>query len=209
MIEESSFYRKAFARYLRYGMSIELQMKAASEQGPRKYIWVTQGDGKVRPSHVANEGKIFSYDDPPATGDPGDDYGCRCVAVPYEADDRQLYPDAIEPVYPELFLPVFRFGRLLRGLYRAIQDRGAGTLTGEQAKNLARFDDKLPKDAGPISITAGKNGQRTFSSDVPARNIPGSFARYEKTVDSAGKTVSYTKTTYATDGSIVHSKIKY
>jgi len=45
----------------------------------------TRGDDKVRPSHAANDGLIFSWDDPPPTGHPGGDYGCRCTAEPYYA----------------------------------------------------------------------------------------------------------------------------
>jgi hypothetical protein len=72
---------------------------------------------------------------------------------------------------------------------------GTDTLTPAQARNLERFDKKLPKDAGKITVTNRPNGQRVFTADVPARNIPGSFARYEKVVDRAGNTISYTKTT--------------
>lgn len=43
----------------------------------------TRHDGKVRASHAANDGKIFAWDNPPPTGHPGEDYGCRCTAEPY------------------------------------------------------------------------------------------------------------------------------
>jgi len=160
----------------------------------------------VRPEHEANDGKIFVWNDPPPTGHPGDEIGCRCWAEPYGGaiDDPPL-----EPVYPELlFLPLFRFGRLLGAMLRGFSDINAGTLTENQARNLGRFDQKLPKGAGEIQILKGEGGQRIFRADVPARNIPGSYARYEKIVDKAGNTVSYTKTTFAPDGNIVHMKIK-
>lgn len=48
----------------------------------RLYIWRTQGDDKVRGSHEANEGKVFLYDNPPPTGNPGEAHGCRCYAQP-------------------------------------------------------------------------------------------------------------------------------
>lgn len=89
-----------------------------------------------------------------------------------------------------------------------MQDIDARTLNAAQVRNLQRFDAKLPKDAKEIEILPGREGQRTFRSDVPTRNIPGSYARYEKIVSGAGETVSYTKTTFAPDGSIVHIKIK-
>ncbi|WP_052019175.1 phage head morphogenesis protein [Pelistega indica] len=51
------------------------------ELGITKYRWSTSGDERVRESHMANDGKIFSYDDPPPTGHPGDEINCRCVAI--------------------------------------------------------------------------------------------------------------------------------
>jgi hypothetical protein len=38
----------------------------------------------VRPSHIENNGKLFAWDNPPETGHPGEGYGCRCTAEPYE-----------------------------------------------------------------------------------------------------------------------------
>lgn len=46
------------------------------------YVWHTQEDGKVRAAHAANDGKIFAWSNRPATGHPGEDYGCRCWAEP-------------------------------------------------------------------------------------------------------------------------------
>ena len=43
---------------------------------------------------------------------------------------------------------------------------------------------------------------------VPGR-VPGSYATYDKTLDASGKTISYTKTTVAPDGHIVHVKDKF
>lgn len=77
-------YARAFNLYLRKGTPIELSLKAAAQEHPTtQYIWRTRGDGKVRASHAANNGRIFSWDNPPATGHPGEDYNCRCTAEPY------------------------------------------------------------------------------------------------------------------------------
>lgn len=62
--------------------------------GITKYVWSTSLDERVRgnpdgawpdaePSHYDLEGKIFSWDDPPEPGHPGEDYQCRCIALPY------------------------------------------------------------------------------------------------------------------------------
>jgi len=51
--------------------------------GITEYIWSTAGDERVRPTHKANNGKKFKWDDPPkVTGHPGTDINCRCVAIP-------------------------------------------------------------------------------------------------------------------------------
>lgn len=51
--------------------------------GITSYTWSTAGDERVRESHRAHEGNVYAWDDPPAdTGKPGDDYQCRCVALP-------------------------------------------------------------------------------------------------------------------------------
>lgn len=77
-------YAKAFNLYLRKGVRVDLSLKAAAQEHPTtQYIWRTRGDGKVRAAHAANNGRIFSWDNPPATGHPGEDYNCRCTAEPY------------------------------------------------------------------------------------------------------------------------------
>ena len=59
------------------------------DAGVNEYVWSDSGDGRVRNSHKALDGKRFRWDDPPIvdvkTGrrcHPGRDYGCRCVALP-------------------------------------------------------------------------------------------------------------------------------
>lgn len=59
--------------------------------GVKKYIWKTViGSPRhpVRAMHKKLDGKIFSFDDPPVTDEngnrnnPGEDYNCRCLAIP-------------------------------------------------------------------------------------------------------------------------------
>ncbi len=59
------------------------------DAGVKRYIWRTSGDVKVRSDHKKLNGRIFSYTDPPVVdeatgrkGNPGEDYGCRCVDQP-------------------------------------------------------------------------------------------------------------------------------
>lgn len=94
-----------------------------------------------------------------------------------------------------------------------IPAKGAGNivrtevvLTGAQAKNLARFEGKLPTGNTGVSVTqAGSDA--AFRSEVPG-NVPGSSAVYEKTVNASGTTTSMTKTTVAPSGQVVHVKDK-
>lgn len=56
--------------------------------GIRSYIWSTSQDERVRPFHAELEGTVHSWDSPPVVDEsgrrehPGQDFGCRCVAVP-------------------------------------------------------------------------------------------------------------------------------
>lgn len=60
----------------------ELARVRHAEAGITHYIWQTARDGRERDTHAANDGKMFRYDDPPATGHPGEEINCRCVMVP-------------------------------------------------------------------------------------------------------------------------------
>lgn len=50
--------------------------------GVEQYIWSTSQDERVREEHASLEGETFSWDSPPEVGHPGEDFQCRCVALP-------------------------------------------------------------------------------------------------------------------------------
>ena len=61
----------------------QLNLVRQTGVGIEQYKWRTSQDNRVRPTHAANEGKVFDWDDPPAgTGAPGQDINCRCSAQP-------------------------------------------------------------------------------------------------------------------------------
>lgn len=69
-----------------YGELNESRNEAA---GVEEYIWDTSNDERVRDDHAALHGEKFRWDDPPVvdqrtgrTANPGQDYQCRCVAIP-------------------------------------------------------------------------------------------------------------------------------
>jgi len=59
------------------------------DAGINQYQWSTSRDQRVRDSHKHLQGKIFRFDQPPVTdlatgarNNPGEDFNCRCVAIP-------------------------------------------------------------------------------------------------------------------------------
>jgi SPP1 gp7 family putative phage head morphogenesis protein len=73
-----------------------------TQAGISEYEWSTSGDERVRSSHDELDGTRQSWDDPPVTNDdgdtnhPGEDYQCRCVAIPVLPDIGDL-TDSEEP----------------------------------------------------------------------------------------------------------------
>lgn len=66
-----------------------LTRQQQTDAGVSEYTWSTSGDTRVRDGHKKLNGKRFQWSDPPVvdakTGrrcHPGEDYECRCVALP-------------------------------------------------------------------------------------------------------------------------------
>lgn len=69
----------------------EITKQQQLDAGVTEYIWSDSGDGKVREGHKRLNGKRCRWDDPPIVTEPGkpvrrchpgQDYLCRCVALP-------------------------------------------------------------------------------------------------------------------------------
>ena len=85
---------------------------------------------------------------------------------------------------------------------------GQGILNDAQQSNVARFYKKIPANAKEnIDVYRLPNGGVAVQATSPG-NVPDSKAVYEKQIDSSGRTVQYTKTTYDPSGRIVHVKDK-
>lgn len=87
-IIQTKAYRDAFGRYLRNGTPIRLSQEDV--HSTEQYVWRTLGDEKVRMEHRRNDGRVFSWSDPPATGHPGEAPNCRCEAVPYVPGETEF-----------------------------------------------------------------------------------------------------------------------
>jgi Phage Mu protein F like protein len=76
---------------LKLEMAFDRAVKAETHTPPTThYVWRTRGDGKVRASHAANNGRIFAWDNPPPVGHPGEDFNCRCTAEPYVRGESEF-----------------------------------------------------------------------------------------------------------------------
>ena len=63
--------------------------------GITHYRWETMQDSRVRPTHRERQGKIFSWEEPPSDGHPGEAIRCRCVADPvFNTSEIGVEPDA-------------------------------------------------------------------------------------------------------------------
>ena len=79
-------------------LNADLTRAQQTDAGVSEYIWSSSGDGRVRDRHRFLDGKTFKWSDPPVvdvkTGrraHPGEDYQCRCVALPkFELDTLDL-----------------------------------------------------------------------------------------------------------------------
>lgn len=77
-------------------LNAQITKMQQTDAGVKQYKWSTSKDSRVRDCHAELEGQIYSWDDPPEmwydtkngrvyTGrycNPGEDYLCRCVAIP-------------------------------------------------------------------------------------------------------------------------------
>lgn len=52
------------------------------EVGVTQYRWRGVLDSRERPEHVAREGRVYDWDNPPDDGHPGEPISCRCSAEP-------------------------------------------------------------------------------------------------------------------------------
>jgi hypothetical protein len=85
--------------------------------------------------------------------------------------------------------------------------RGTGGLTSGQLDSLSRFKGKGAGFKNP-DVTKFSDGSVIYSTKVPARDIPGSYALYEKHVDAYGKKIKTNKITVGPAGEVVHIKPK-
>lgn len=86
-----------------------------AEIGVQTYMWSGSMDERERHDHKVLEGKIFNFATPPitnrktgATNNPGEDFNCRCVAIPiFEGQPEFNTKDEFKKTNPSMFKKIF------------------------------------------------------------------------------------------------------
>ena len=80
-------------------MNADITREQHTDAGVIEYVWRTADDQRVRDSHRSLNNKRYKYSDPPVVDDrtgrraaPGEDYQCRCVALPVFDLDTVVFP---------------------------------------------------------------------------------------------------------------------
>lgn len=84
--------------------------------------------------------------------------------------------------------------------------KGASSLSTRQIGKLEGFSKERSKRFEEIEIIKYSDGRAVFSTKQPARDIPNSYAIWEKQVSKTGDTIRIYKTVVGPDGALVHIK---
>ena len=191
-----------------------LNQEAQQRAGVDKYRWSTSHDGSVRddpkgrgdPNHADLDNTVHSWDDPPvtcertgATNHPGQDYQCRCVAIPVleEFDDESWGgSEALDGEWDESLHPRAENGQFGEG--GGTQHTGGLQITNpDKVQSNARAI--FGRDLGHDDV---KNLLGVHTLDIPGAHTTEYVLRphgsdglhYEAHVkDSAGKTLLQVK----------------
>jgi len=159
---EQNLYQRAFQAYLRKGTPIEWFLK--QERPTLHYIWRTRDDENVRSSHAANNGLVFAWDDPPATGHPGADYGCRCTAEPYDAARFEPFEISIHGINdsPNVWGSREFVRHYFHGDGREVSVRETGNLGRIVERYMVAAEDGIKRQ---IAKAARETSNESFSDD--------------------------------------------
>ncbi len=136
----------------------QINRRKQESLGIDEYEWETSHDERVRDSHRALQGKVFSWSKPPPEGHPGYPIRCRCIALPVIDWDRQLgepkkgsYED-VSDVAPQEEAAIIRYiGGEAYLLNEKLRDRIS--LTANEKLWVSSLDSalkKMPRYSGMI-----------------------------------------------------------
>ena len=78
----SQSHAELIARDQTLKLNGEKNREQQERAGVDQYVWSTSGDERVREAHSKLNNLTFAWSDPPEPGHPGEDFQCRCVAIP-------------------------------------------------------------------------------------------------------------------------------
>ena len=142
--------------------------------GIDQYIWRSQDDARVRDLHAGHDdqvfAEVFSWDDPPEGGHPGQAYNCRCHAEPLVLDE----PDYVPETGLAHWLRIS--GAEIEGVEEATADfvediSGAIADLPDQAAAVARFAVLLAKDARDALSEAEAEELRRMRAAIAAKEV--------------------------------------
>jgi hypothetical protein len=154
---------------------------------PGTYVWHTQGDGKVRSEHAERDGKIFSWDDPPEGGHPGEAPNCRCWTEAVAKEDCEKIKWEVYAAYRRndaLHQPILNADAEFAGRNRELAElnsersaimveiAGAATAATPRARRIASFAGRWVIDM-PIEMNGHLTTKRDFAASAALRSGPG------------------------------------
>ncbi|MDP3198020.1 phage minor head protein [Tabrizicola sp.] len=84
--------REVMEQHLLRGFAALINELRQRDLGILQYVWRSRDDGKVRSSHAQYDDQVFSWDNPPEGGHPGQAFNCRCHAEPFVQDQVATSP---------------------------------------------------------------------------------------------------------------------
>lgn len=152
-------------------LNAQLNQLRQENIGVKNYIWRTSEDARVRPTHKANKGRVFSWNKPPdKTGHPGHDVQCRCYGEP-----------VLEPIIQEV-----------------APEQPSQLEESERTKELNEFRDQYPGRSGTsdfliVGSAISRSGGTTYISRSGGKIVGASSYRRLRTRLSVSKLGAMTR----------------
>lgn len=178
--------------------------------GVTSYTWSTSKDERVREEHAALEGDTIRWDNPPSVGHPGEDFQCRCVAIPLIDELDDIFGD--EPAAqdtPAVVTPRAEPEPLPPPTEQDTSPLSDLDTVGLEAQGV-KVEEDAPKVAAKVfagSVPDAATWQRMYGPNVKLSAIGEDFGKLEVRGDVVlnGKTVGDMAQTFyrAKDGDLV------
>lgn len=137
------------------------------------YVWRCVGDDKTRTTHAERDGQVFSWDNPPEGGHPGEDYNCRCWAEGYEPPLSRIH-ESQEDDYEYLFFD----GQELKLYRNGEKIKSWKAMSGQPEYQCDEYQDLANK--GPLPegewLVKQNNHQNFFRDQSLASMVGGVFS---------------------------------